>query len=81
MADPKPVLVLHLTSGGEPLTFALSTEETEKLQQKLPGLLKSGGVETVQTKEDSAVSINFAHVAAAYLDDLTRKSKVFGLHS
>lgn len=81
MADPKPVLVLHLAAGGEPLTFALSTDENEKLDQKLPGLLKSGGVETIQTKEDSAVSINFAHVAAAYLDDLTRKSKVFGLHS
>lgn len=80
MADPKPALVLHLATGGEPLLFALTTEESGKLAGRLAQLLKSGAVETVTTKDDSAVAINFAHVAAAYIDDLARKSKVFGLH-
>ena len=80
MADPKPALVLHLATGGEPLLFALTTEESGKLAGKLAQLVRSGSVETVTTKDHSAVAINFAHVAAAYVDDLTRKSTVFGMH-
>jgi len=80
MADPKPALVLHLATGGEPLLFALTTEESGKLAGKLAQLVRSGSVETVTTKDHSEVAINFAHVAAAYVDDLTRKSTVFGMH-
>jgi hypothetical protein len=79
MADPKPALVLHLATGGEPLLFALTTEESGKLAGKLAQLVKAGAVETVTTKDDQEVAINFAHVAAAYLDDLTRKTTVFGM--
>ncbi|HEY3470829.1 MAG TPA: hypothetical protein VGL47_37235 [Amycolatopsis sp.] len=81
MADPKPALVLHLATGGEPLLFALTTDESEKVAGKLAHLLKTGAVETVTTKDDKVVAVNFAHVAAAYVDDLTRKSTVFGMHS
>lgn len=81
MADPKPALVLHLATGGEPLLFALTTEEAGKLAGKLATLVQEGTVETVTTKDDVDVAINFAHVAAAYINDLTRKSTVFGMHS
>jgi hypothetical protein len=81
MADPKPALVLHLATGGEPLLFALTTEESGKLAGKLAQLVKTGAVVTVTTKADSVVAINFAHVAAAYIDDLNRKSTVFGMHA
>ncbi len=81
MADPKPALVVHLATGGEPLTFALAEDESERLQGKLANFVRDGVVDTVKTKDDSAVAINFAHVAAAYIDDLTRKNKVFGLHA
>ncbi|MEU5264906.1 hypothetical protein [Amycolatopsis sp. NPDC021455] len=81
MADQKPALVLHLATGGEPLLFALTTEESGKLAGRLSQLVKAGAVETVTTKDDSTVAINFGHVAAAYIDDLNRKSKVFGLHA
>ncbi|MFF1608665.1 hypothetical protein ACFVYA_12850 [Amycolatopsis sp. NPDC058278] len=81
MADPKPALVLHLATGGEPLLFALTTEESGKLAGKLAQLVQTGAVESVTTKDDSVVAINFAHVAAAYIDDLARKSTVFGMHS
>ena len=81
MADLKPSLVLHLATGGEPLLFALTTEESGKLAGRLAQLVKAGAVESVTTKDDSVVAINFGHVAAAYIDDLNRKSKVFGLHA
>jgi hypothetical protein len=80
MADPKPALVLHLATGGEPLLFALTTEGSGELAGKLAQLVQAGAVETVTTKDHSEVAINFAHVAAAYIDDLTRKSTVFGMH-
>jgi hypothetical protein len=81
MADTKPALVLHLATGGEPLLFALSPEEDiGELEKKLRLLLEHGSVEAVRTKEGSTVHVNFAHVAAAYIDDLQRKGKVFGLH-
>ncbi|MFD9890930.1 hypothetical protein ACFWY9_16410 [Amycolatopsis sp. NPDC059027] len=81
MAEPKPALVLHLATGGEPLLFALKQEDSGTLEEKLTGLVKEGTVTTVRTKDGSTVAINFAHVAAAYIDDLNRKSTVFGLHS
>ncbi|MEV7093179.1 hypothetical protein AB0M80_10035 [Amycolatopsis sp. NPDC051045] len=81
MTDSKPALVLHLATGGEPLLFALTNEESGKLADKLTQFVRAGAVEPVTTKDDKVVAINFAHVAAAYIDDLTRKSTVFGMHS
>ncbi|WP_158888553.1 hypothetical protein [Amycolatopsis anabasis] len=80
MADTKPALILHLAAGGEPLVFALPTEEETDLESKLAKFLKAGSVETFRTKEGAEVTVNFAQVAVAYVDDLQRKSKVFGLH-
>jgi hypothetical protein len=80
MADTKPALVLHLASGGEPLVFALPDENPDELAKKLPLLVQHGSVEAVQNKEGSSVVVNFAHVAAAYVEDLQRRGKVFGLH-
>lgn len=59
--------------------FALPPESSDQLGEKLAGFVKAGGVESVVTKDNSTVTINFAHVAAAYVDDLNRK-KVFGLN-
>jgi hypothetical protein len=78
MADTKPALILHLVTGGEPLIFTLG-EDSDELAKKLHLLLEHGSVETVQTREDLKVVINFAHVAAAYVDDLQHRGKVFGL--
>ena len=80
MADSKPALVLHLATGGEPLVFALGDEDADELGKKLHLLLEHGSVETFRSKEDTTVVVNFAHVAAAYVDDLQRRGKVFGLH-
>jgi hypothetical protein len=80
MAETRPALVLHLATGGEPLVFALAGDEADDLAKKLHLLLEHGSVEAVRTKEDTTVVVNFAHVAAAYIEDLQRKGKVFGLH-
>jgi hypothetical protein len=80
MAEEKPALVLHLATGGEPLLFALPPEDVDELEKKLRLLLEHGSVESVRTKDQSTITINFAHVAVAYIDDLQRKNKVFGLH-
>jgi hypothetical protein len=80
MADQKPALVLHLAAGGEPLLFAVTDEDATKFEEKLPELVKTSAIESVQTKDGSKVTINFAHVAVAYIDDLQRKGRVFGLH-
>ncbi|TNC27443.1 hypothetical protein [Amycolatopsis alkalitolerans] len=79
MTDTKPALILHLTAGGEPLVFALPEEGVKELASRLHLLLEHGSTESVRTKEETTVSINFAHVAVAYIDDLQRKGKVFGL--
>lgn len=78
MSD-KPALVLHLTTGGEPLLFALPKEDVADLRKRLPLWLDHGSTEQVDTHDGATISVNFAHVAVAYIDDLQRHGKVFGL--
>ena len=80
MADTKPALMLHLVAGGEPLIFALRPDDVDELTKKLHLLVEHGSVETVHTLDDVQVNVNFAHVAVAYIDDIARRGKVFGLH-
>jgi len=75
----KPALVLHVNGTSEPLLFALSTEVYEQLGTRLPAMVRAADVETITTKNGAEVTINFMHVAAAYLDDLQRGRKPFGL--
>ncbi|RZQ62035.1 hypothetical protein [Amycolatopsis suaedae] len=79
MSDTKPVLVLHLAAAHEPLFFALNEDDVDELDKKLHLMLDHRSVEAVTTKEGATVHINFSHVAVAYIDDLQRRSKVFGL--
>ncbi|HWD07380.1 MAG TPA: hypothetical protein VG674_33575 [Amycolatopsis sp.] len=78
MADPKPVLVLHLASGGEPLLFPLAADNSAAVREMIPDLLRNSSVHSVQTRDGYPLTVNFGHVAAAYVDDLSRKGK-FGL--
>ncbi|GAB3503988.1 hypothetical protein [Amycolatopsis cihanbeyliensis] len=80
MADEKLALVLHLTAGGEPLLFSLETEEAQRLEPKLAQLVKHNAVEPVRTRDGMTVTVNFAHVAVTYVDDMQRKGTVFGMH-
>lgn len=79
MAEDKPALVLHLTTGSEPLLFALPQEGLETLRKRLPLWLDHGSTEQVATQDGATISVNFGHVAVAYVDDLQRRGKIFGL--
>ncbi|WP_019818643.1 hypothetical protein [Saccharomonospora saliphila] len=80
MAEEKPTLVLHLVNGAEPLLFPLRQEDVAEFTKRLHLHLEHGSVTTIHTTEGLAVTVNFAHVAVAYIDDLQRQGKVFGLH-
>lgn len=80
MAEPKPALILHLVSGGEPLMFPLHADSVDEVTKQLSLYLDHGSVQSVTDVNDRVVHINFAHVAAAYVDDLQRSGKVFGMH-
>lgn len=78
MADSKRALVLHVSTGGEPLVFALSEQGASDLDTKLTDLLTEGKVYAPALADGSTVAVNFAHVATAHLDELPPLSRVYG---
>jgi hypothetical protein len=78
MSNSKRALVLHVAGGGEPLVFALSEKGAANLTTRLNGLLNSGGVDSPELADGSAVVINFAHVVTAHLDELPPLGRVYG---
>ncbi|GAA1213812.1 hypothetical protein [Prauserella alba] len=80
MAETKPALVVHLVSGGEPLVFPLHADAVDEVTKQLYLYLDHGSVQSITDVDSRVVHINFAHVAAAYVDDLQRSGKVFGMH-
>ncbi|MBB3049458.1 hypothetical protein FHS23_000453 [Prauserella isguenensis] len=79
MAETKPALVLHLVSGGEPLVFPLHADVVDEVASQVNLYLDHGSVQSIRDADDRTVHVNFAHVAAAYVDDLQRSGKVFGM--
>jgi hypothetical protein len=78
MADPKRALVLHLAGGGEPLVFALSEEGADDLSSRLTDLMAAGKVDSPALADGSTVSVNFAKVVTAHLDELPPLARVYG---
>jgi hypothetical protein len=78
MADQKRALVLHVSTGGEPLVFALSEQGANDLDDKLTELLTEGRVYAPALADGSTVAVNFAHVATAHLDELPPLARVYG---
>lgn len=76
MSD-KISLVLHLTSGGSPLLFPINPDDRAELERNVPLWLDHGSVHTVTTADGQTVSVNFGHVAVAYVEDRSRTP--FGL--
>ena len=70
--------MLHLSHGGEPLVFALSTKSAENLDSKLTKLVSAGQVDSAELADGSSVSINFKHIATAHLDALPPLARVYG---
>ena len=78
MTDPKRALVLHLSGGGEPLVFALSEEGVHDLEARLTDLLSEGRVHAPELADGSTVTVNFAQVVTAHLDELPPLARVYG---
>lgn len=70
--------MLHVSHGGEPLVFELSTKSVQDLETRLPKLLASGQVDSAELADGNTVSINFLHVVTAHLDDLPPLARVYG---
>jgi hypothetical protein len=78
MSEPKQALVLHLTSGREPLLVAVPAETVDDLAASLPDLIRKGAVETITTANGSTIAVNFAHVVAAHVDRLPGLGQIYG---
>jgi hypothetical protein len=78
MADLKRALVLHLAGGGEPLVFALSDEGATDLATRLADLMANGKVDSPALADGSTVSVNFAQVVTAHIDELPPLARVYG---
>ena len=73
-----PALVLHLTGHPEPLSFALSAAGAKSLSSRMNKLMSSGAVDVVELADTTTVSVNFAHVATAHIEELPPRTKVYG---
>jgi hypothetical protein len=78
MSESKRALVLHVAGGGEPLVFALSDRGAKSLAGRLGPLMNSGGVDSPELADGSTVTVNFAHVVSAHLDELPPLGRVYG---
>jgi hypothetical protein len=78
MTDPKRALILHLTSGGEPLYVALPAETADDLARRLPELVRKGEVTIIETENRASMVVNFHHVVAAHVDVVSGLTTGFG---
>jgi hypothetical protein len=78
MSDPHQALVLHLSSGREPLLVAVPGDAATDLAASLPDLIRKGTVETIATANGSSIAVNFAHVLAAHVDRMPGLGQIYG---
>lgn len=78
MSDPKPALVLHVPTAGEPLMFALDAQQAESILGELPQLMAVGETKTIRLADESSVVINFRHVVTAHVDQVPPLATVYG---
>ena len=78
MADPRRALVLHLTSGSEPLLVAVPNEAVTELAGRLPDMIRRGDVESITAANGTAVAVNFGQVVAAHVDMTPGLGQIYG---
>jgi hypothetical protein len=81
MSDAKRVLILHLSSGADPLLIAVASDSADQLAARLPALIGAGTVETIEAANGSTVAVHFGHVLAAHVDLLPPLGHAYGLKS
>lgn len=78
MTEPRRALVLHLSSGAEPLLIAVAADSVDQLSASLPDLIRRGVVEAVTAANGTEFAVNFAHVLAAHVDVVPGLGQVYG---
>lgn len=77
MSDSQRTLILHLATGNE-VVFTLSPKSAKSLKPRIPVLMASGGVDTLELDDGNTVAVNFGHVVTAHLDELPSHVRVYG---
>jgi hypothetical protein len=78
MTEPRRALVLHLTSGTEPLLIVVPGDSVDDLADSLPDRIRGGAVETVTAANGTTFAVNFAHVVAAHVDVVPGLGQIYG---
>jgi hypothetical protein len=78
MSEPRRALVLHLSSGSDPLLIAVAAEAADALTAGLPDLIRRGVVETVTAANGTDFAINFGQVLAAHVDVVSGLGQLYG---
>jgi hypothetical protein len=78
MSEQRKALVMHLTSGGEPLLVAVPTQAATELAGRLPDMIRRADVETIDTANGASITVNFAHVLAAHVDTTPGLGQIYG---
>lgn len=78
MTEPRRALVLHLTSGTDPLLIVVPTDSVDDLAASLPDRIRNGDVETITAANGTTFSVNFAHVLAAHVDVVPGIGQIYG---
>jgi hypothetical protein len=68
MSEPRRALVLHLSSGADPLLVAVGKDQADELSDQLPDFLRRGDFETIEAANGSKITVNFGQVVAAHID-------------
>lgn len=78
MTEPRRALVLHLTSGTEPLLIVVPGDAVDDLADSLPDRIRGGAVETITAANGTTFAVNFAHVVAAHVDVVPGLGQIYG---
>lgn len=78
MTEPRRALVLHLTSGTEPLLIVVPGDAVDDLADSLPDRIRGGAVETITGANGTTFAVNFAHVVAAHVDVVPGLGQIYG---
>jgi hypothetical protein len=78
MSEQRRALVLHLTSGSDPLLVAIPPQDAAELAARLPDMIRRADVETITAANGSAIAVNFGHVLAAHVDATPGTGQIYG---
>ncbi|HEX3786846.1 MAG TPA: hypothetical protein VHW44_03225 [Pseudonocardiaceae bacterium] len=78
MSEPRRALVLHLSSGGDPLVVSISVATAEAVGPRLADLILGGKIETITAANGTGIAVNFSQVLAAHVDINPGLGQIYG---